>query len=170
MVGLAECYLNFSYAHRIIRFSGYESQRINQEIIEFYQSGMSIREVAKLTNKSFGKVNSILRKAGIELRPNRSISFRRGYKLKGKQNILPPYGFCYFQGKVIPDPREYDNLLVIYRLWQKKQTPNAIMRHLNSKQIPARKASNWNRNSVVLILKRFESGLIVHKGGQLEIR
>jgi len=37
-------------------------------------------------------------------------------RTKGKGNMLPPYGFCYIQGEIAPDPREHGNLLLICKL------------------------------------------------------
>ena len=88
----------------------------------------------------------------------------------GKQRVRPYYGFCYFQGKIVPDPREYDNLLVIHRLWKSGMNPNRIADTLNEKKILGRNAPTWNRNSVVLVLKRFEQGIISIKGDQYELR
>jgi len=115
-------------------------------------------------------VREILIKGGVEFRPKATTSIAEALRDSGKRNIHPYFGFCYFQGKLVPDQCEYVNLNTIYNLWKKGLNPNAIADHLNAKKILPRSASMWNRNSVVNILKRFESGIISLKGGHLEIR
>ena len=110
-----------------------------------------------------------LLKAGIDLRPKEPTPVHQSWREPGKQRIRPYYGFCYFQGKVVPDLREYDNLLVIHRLWQAGANLNRIADTLNAKKIPGRNAPVWNRNSVVLVLKRFKQGIICIKGDQYEL-
>ncbi len=88
----------------------------------------------------------------------------------GKTNIRPPYGFCYFQGQVLPDQNEYENLILICRLWKADTNPNRISDLLNKKKAAPRIAKFWNRNSVVNILTRFEQKQIVLEGGELELR
>jgi hypothetical protein len=115
-------------------------------------------------------IREILTRSGIELRSKSSEPFARARRESGKGNILPYFGFCYFQGKVVPDQREHGHLHTIYNLWKTGLNPNAITDQLNAKKIPPRSASAWNRNSVVNILKRFETGVISLKGGHLELR
>ena len=157
-------------AHRIIEISDAEKQRISETIVEMYRKGHSLPDIAKLLGKAKDTVRTALLKAGIELRPSVALPVHATWRDPGKRNIRPYYGFCYFQGRVAPDPREYDNLLLIHRLWKKGTNPNRIADMLNEKRIPGRSASSWNRNSVVLILKRFEDGIISIKGDQYELR
>jgi len=135
-----------------------------------YKKGLSLPDIAKQTGKAKSTVRAALLKAGIELRPKASLPVQATWREPGKRNIRPYYGFCYFQGRVVPDPREYENLLLIHRLWKQDTNPNRIAEILNAKKIPARSASLWNRNSVVLILERFEIGIISIKGDEYELR
>jgi hypothetical protein len=88
----------------------------------------------------------------------------------GKRNIRPYFGFRYFQGAIVADQNEFEHLLFIHRLWKQGLNPNAIANKLNDKKVSARSASSWNRNSVVLILNRFEEKKIVIKGAKYELR
>jgi hypothetical protein len=45
-----------------------------------------------------------LHKAGVELRENIVQATPRRAS-GGKQDALPYYGFCYFEGRIAPDPR-----------------------------------------------------------------
>lgn len=141
---------------------------ISDKLVNQYRSGLSLTDISKQTGKAVNTIRDILIRAGVELRPNVSAPVSSTWRESWKRNILPYYGFCYFQGRVVKDPREYENLLLIYHLWKSGANPNSIATHLNSKKVPARRASSWNRNSVVNILKRFEDGTIYQKGGELE--
>ena len=170
MVGDFDVLSNTVEVHEIIKFRSLEFQTFSDKIVQLYKNGLSTTDIAKQVGKATSTINSILKKAKIEMRPNRLASFETTRKLVGKRAVRPPYGFCYFQGAVVPDQNEYAHLLLIYNLWKQEVTARNIAKHLNSKNIPPRIASKWSRDSVLLILKRFDSGLIVHKGGQLEIR
>ena len=123
---------------------------------------------------STGRAKSVIQRSlvsmGIELRPNVATPFFRQKKEVGKSNIRPPYGFCYFQGKVVPDQKEYENLMLIYQLWKLGTNPNRIADTLTEKKIKPRLAKSWNRNSIINILNRFENKQIILKGGHLELR
>lgn len=126
-------------------------------------------DISKQTGKAKNTIRDALTRAGIELRPNKILSVTAAKAKKCKSGAPPYYGFCYFQGKLVPDPREYENLLLIHRLWESGVNPNAIATMLNSKKTPARSAKSWNRNSVVKIIERFKHGLIKIKGGNYEL-
>ncbi len=155
--------------HVILSIFCSEVEAISETFVELYKKGLSLSEVAKQTGKCKTMVRSHLLKAGIDLRPKEPTPVHESWREPGKQRIRPYYGFCYFQGKVVPDPREYDNLLVIHRLWRSGTNPNRIADTLNKKKVPGRNSAGWNRNSVVLILKRFEQRIISIKGDQYEL-
>jgi len=154
-------------AHKTIELFSIHQQLISDELIKMYQSGMSLGDLAKQTGIAQTTIRARLIKSGIEMRPKLSIPFEQAQRKTGKRNILPYYGFCYFQGKIVPNPNEYDHLMKIYNLWKMRMNPNAISEHLNSQKIPPRSATSWNRNSIVNILNRFKKKLIVFKDGQL---
>lgn len=149
-----------------------ESERpgISPQFSDLYLKGHSLREIEQQT----GTVKSVVRRrllaSGVKLRSHIAVPFSSKKKFTGKSNIRPPYGFCYFQGQIAPDQKEYGNLLLIYKLWKSNPNSNRISDLLNEKKIPPRTAKHWNRNSVINILNRFENKQIVSKGGQLELR
>ena len=149
-----------------------ESERpgISSQFAELYRKGLSLREIGKQTGKAKSVVRRRLITSGIKLRSHIAAPFSSKKKVPGKTNIRPPYGFCYFQGLIVPDQKEYGNLLLLYKLWKSNTNPNRISELLNEKKIPPRIAKCWNRNSVINIITRFENKLIVSKGDQLELR
>lgn len=82
----------------------------------------------------------------------------------GKTKAPPPFGFCYFQGKLVRNPIEYDALLKIHRQWKLGMNANEITRYLNGKKIKPRKAKEWHNKAVKKIVARFESKKIVIEG------
>jgi hypothetical protein len=156
--------------HEIIKLTPDLTPSLIESITHLYGQGLSISDISRQTGKAKTTVQGILTRAGIELRPNRSAPVTSTWRSLGKRNIRPPYGFCYFQGKVVPDQREYENLLLIHRLWKEGVNPNAIADRLNEKKVPPRSAATWSRNSVVNIIERFKSKTIVIKGDAYELR
>lgn len=158
------------YLAVIIKLPESETQAINSRFAELYKNGYSLRDISKSTGRAKSVIQRSLVSMGIELRPNVSTPFFKQKKETGKSNTQPPYGFCYFQGKVVPDQKEYENLMLIYELWKLETNPNRIADTLTEKKIQPRLAKSWNRNSVINILNRFENKQIILKGGHLELR
>ncbi|MBC7457082.1 MAG: hypothetical protein H7235_02300 [Bdellovibrionaceae bacterium] len=154
----------------MIELSSFDPQVISETYSELYRKGLSLSDISKQTGKSKSVIRRNLARTGIELRSNLAIPISRMKTEGGKTNIRPPYGFCYFQGQVVPDQNEYENLLLIYRLWKADTNPNRVSNRLNEKKVRPRIAKFWNRNSIVNILTRFEQKQTVPKGGQLELR
>ncbi|MFZ3229024.1 MAG: helix-turn-helix domain-containing protein [Pseudobdellovibrio sp.] len=156
--------------HKKIELSSFDRQVISETYSELYCKGLSLSDISKQTGKSKSVIQRSLTRAGIELRSNVAVPISKMKTEGGKTNIRPPYGFCYFRGQIVPDQNEYENLMLIYRLWKANTNPNRISDQLNKKKIAPRIAKYWNRNSVANIITRFEQKQIVFKGGQLELR
>jgi hypothetical protein len=156
--------------HRTIELLEAQRLSISKNLVELYHQGLSLSDLSKQIGLAKSTVRDELVRAGITFRPAASLSVADATTTKGKGNMPPPYGFCYFQGKIVPDPREHGNLLLIRKLWKSEANPNRIANVLNEKKIKPRIASAWNRNSVVNILTRFENGQFKLKGGQIEFR
>ncbi len=156
--------------HKKIELFEYDKQAIIESYAQLYNKGLSLADISKQTGKAKSVIRDNLVRAGVELRDKVAVPISKLKAEKGKTSIRPPYGFCYFQGRIVPDPKEYENLMLIYRLWKLNTNPNRISDTLNEKKIRPRAAKFWNRNSIVNILTRFEQKQIALKGGQLELR
>jgi hypothetical protein len=66
----------------------------------------------------------------------------------------PHYGFAYYMGQLIEEPREQQILALIKRLAGEGMSATGIANHLNIQKMKPRRAKSWHRNSVVRILKR----------------
>ncbi len=156
--------------HVKIELSQADNSRISENMVNLYRKGLSLNDIAKQTGKAKTSVRESLLRNGIQLRPKNSLPFSEALSSLCKGKIRPYYGFCYFQGNVTPDPREFENLQLIHRLWSLGTNPNRIADILNEKRIAARNTFVWNRNSVVNIIKRFENKQIVlTKEGKYEL-
>lgn len=142
------------YYHDTTQFFVLVKGDIFDKVAPLYEQGLSLRDIQTQTGISKTTIRKVLLKAGISLRENRPTSLLKEWKAKGKQSSLPPYGFAYLQGKVVPNPKEFKILLLIQRLWQKGMNANAIATKLNSQRIPSRMGKEWSWNAVKNILDR----------------
>lgn len=126
-----------------------------------------MRDIGKELNISKTKVRSRLIKAGVLLRPKDPTPEEVTRWRICKTKAPPPFGFCYFQGKLVKNPVEYDVLLKIHCQWKEGRDANEITRYLNAKRLKPRKAKAWHNKAIKKILERFESKKIVIEGEEL---
>ncbi|WP_041577901.1 recombinase family protein [Bdellovibrio bacteriovorus] len=148
-----------------------EDPLISQKVIESYQNGQSIADIAKLIGRSKSFVRLRLERAGIEPREKLSQATHVRQIKRGKQGARPYYGFCYLEGEIVKDPREFPTLVLIHERWASKKTTHEIVKELNRKAIPSRKGKSWSWAALQNIVTRFEEGhLKISKGGKYEFR
>jgi hypothetical protein len=70
----------------------------------------------------------------------------------------PPFGFCYFQGEVIKNPKEFPTLLLIQNLWKQGASISSIVRHLDEKGIRSRMGKPWSYNVIKATIRRLKTG------------
>ena len=145
--------------------------RISSELAALYEKGLSLREIAREFGCSKNGVRSSLLKGGHELRDQLSQATAKRGMSGGKQGALPVYGFCYFEGKIVRDPREFPILQIIHNGWKKKLTTHQITQGLTHAELLSRMGKQWSWAAVGNIVARFEQQTIVlHKGGKYEFR
>ena len=143
--------------------------RIIDEAVHFYARGSSLREIARDFGCSKNKIRKTLMKAGVELRENRAQATNRRGLTRGKQGARPYYGFCYFEGEIVKDPREFPTLQLIHRRWKSKKTIHQITLELNGSKLPSRSGKQWSWAAVQNLIARFETKkVILHTGGKYE--
>lgn len=79
---------------------------------------------------------------------------------RGKQGARPYYGFCYFEGEIVKDPREYPTLVLIHDLWREGKAVHVIVKELNNRFLASRTGRRWSWAVVSNIVTRFTSGLV----------
>ena len=171
-IGSERHYLpELSQVHRKTTFSGAERQRVFENLVDLYTNGLSLSDIAKQTGKPKTTIRSLLVKAGVRIRSSVPAPFSSAIRDSAKTNAAPYFGFCFFQGQVIPDPKEFVILQLIHELWKSGINSNRIADQLNAKKIRPRSAQKWNRNSIVKIINRFENkSVILKSGGKYELR
>ncbi len=77
------------------------------EVLSFYKNGLSLRDIENRIGYSKSKVRDILIRAEIPLRKRVEENRRATQGIRAKKNAKPPYGFCYFEGRAVVNPKEY---------------------------------------------------------------
>lgn len=114
-------------------------------------------------------VRKALVKAGVDLHPF-ATKLRAARKYRRKGNVRPIFGFCYFEGKVVPHPKEYPILIGIITRWREGGLINSIVKDLNRRKVKSPRNRIWGWNSVNSIIIKFEKGILVKVGGRYEIK
>lgn len=126
-----------------IEFFNIRSTRIIETIAPLYKQGLSLTDIAAQTGIGRSSIYKSLRANRETLRPQVSVPFDRWRKGNGKTRNKPPYGWCFYQGGIIQDPREYPTVQLIESLWKQGKTVGEIVRELNGKGYRSRMGKDW---------------------------
>lgn len=157
-------------SHDFIQSSFSNSPVLSDKIAELYQKGNSLREISKIVDLSKTKIRDTLLKLKIPIRPTFQETQRATQSRSGKKNVKPPYGFIYFEGRVVRHPKEYPVLLQIIGLWKKGRSLNSIATELNGRRVSSPMGKLWSFNSIDNIIKRIKDGHLVQNGDIYELR
>ena len=119
-----------------------------------YLKGLSISDISKQTGITRSSVYQSLRKNRHVLRPAKSVPFDRWRKGHGKTGNKPPYGWCFYQGELVHDPKEQVVVLLIESLWKQGKTIGEIVRELNGKGYRSRMGRDWGYGVVKGVINR----------------
>ncbi len=134
--------------------------RFSKIVIAEYNKGLSLSEIATKINKSKNFVRSCLLKGGVKLRNRYAEAMTLRKLRRGKQGARPYYGFCYFEGAIVKDPREYSTLVLIHGFWKEGMTNHQIVKELISRGLLSRTGRMWSWAVVHIIVTRFKDGLV----------
>ncbi len=140
--------------HETIKILETTRQEFIQKCISLYHKGHSTPQIAKLLRVGRSTVRDTLVKANVPIR-NQYTNFK---DLASKKNVkmkVAPFGFCYLQGSLVPNPNEHEAFLLIHQLWKSNTPPVQIVKTLNLKKLLTRHAKQWNRASVIRVIERF---------------
>lgn len=147
------------------------SEKDTQEILVKYKSGLSLKDISVLMGSSKSKIRKELLKHEITPRTNKAQATPLRQLKHGRQGALPYFGFCYFQGKIIKDPREYPTLEIIHKYWKQGLSIHQINKELNRVKILSRTNKTWCWAAIKKVVTRFENQTIISsKGDSLELR
>lgn len=145
-----------------IKFFQKRSTQLLDIVGPLYRQGLSISDIEAQTGLKRHSIWKCLRKHRQELRPRNPVPFERWRQGHGKMSARPPFGFCYFQGQVIKDPKEYPTLQLIQSLWKQGTSISSIVRKLDEKGIKTRMKKPWSYNVIKSIIGRLQDGSMDH--------
>ncbi len=129
----------YSPSAKIVRETHLLSERTQPAVI------IELPESERQTGTAKSVVRRRLLTNRVKLRSHIAVSFSSKKEVIGKSYIRPPYGFCYFQGQIVPDQKEYRNLLLIFKLWKSQ-----------AQLLYQSRASNWGRPPIFVDTKKIE--------------
>ena len=153
--------------HDIIELFEKPSSRIYEIIRPLQAQSLSISEISLKTGIKRTAIWDTLKKFEKPVKrsdPSRYARWRKGHQRTGAR---PPYGFSILEGDVVPEPKEYSTLLVIYRLWKQGAERMDILLRLEELGLKSRTGRAWSYGVIRLILERFVSLAIVEVSGKL---
>jgi len=123
----------------------------------FYEQGHSINEIANRLGFPYSTVRDQLLRLGVTLRTNKSVSFSGNPRQTFKNSAPPPYGYCYLEGCLQKDPREYPILQIIEKQRQLGRTPTEIARHLSDRGFTTRIGKPWGQAHVFSLVQKLKT-------------
>lgn len=145
---------NFYYQHDFIALFQNSLEGIFAFCAPLYLQGRSLKEISALTGFPYSTIRTQLVKGGVTLRPNKSVSSTEVLRQRFKNSSPPPYGYCYLDGCLQKDPREYPILQIIEQQRQQNKNPTSIAKYLNGKKLKPRKGKVWKQPTVYYIVQR----------------
>lgn len=142
-----------------IEFFSKKSKSLCEIVGPLYRQGLSISDIADQTGLKRHSIWKALKANKEHLRNQTPVPFERWRQGHGKMNARPPFGYCYFQGEIIRDPKEYPTLLLIRSLWKQGMSISSIVRDLDGKRIQSRMKKPWSYNVIKATIGRFERGI-----------
>lgn len=113
--------IDSTYDDDFIHFSKVLHSGLFQEARQFYESGLSLEQVAGRLKKSKDFIRSTMIAGGVSLRPSIHTPDRKAARNQGRMAGAAPYGFTYLRGQLVVHPDEVENLLFILDLWHQGQ-------------------------------------------------
>ncbi len=148
-----------------IEFFQKDKDSIYDLVAPLYKKGLSITDIADQTGYSRNSIWRSLKSHKQETRPQASVPFDAWRRGAGKMNARPPYGFSFFQGEVIKDPKEYPVFQLIQNLWKQGLSINSIIMKLDERGSKSRMNKTWSYNVIKSIIKRIDDESIDHLVG-----
>lgn len=142
----------------------------DEKIAELYVQGNSLSDIVKVVGVCKSKVKAALLRTNTPIRKPVLGNYKASQFQLGKKSVKPPYGFVYFEGKVVKHPKEYPHLLQIINLWKKGMALNSIAKKMNEQKVPSPLGKKWSFNSIDNIIKRIKNGHLVQNGDNYELR
>jgi len=134
-------------------------KNIFRKCAPLYKKGMSIREIARETGVPKTTVRETLVEKGMALRKFPIGNASADSVPSGRHPGRSPYGYAWLQGELVKDPKEYEVVLRIMKLWNSGCGIPAISNELNGAKVPTRFGGQWRRCVIAAIIKRHKEEL-----------
>lgn len=131
-----------------------------------YLKGNSIATISELTGYPASTIHKCLKSGGLTLRASTKGNFKEKSRQHFKKFGPPPYGYCYLDGLLTKDPKEYAILQIIRQQWTLKKSLVDIANYLNGKKIKTRSQKIWRPPIILKIIKRLEEETLRQEKGR----
>lgn len=148
---------NHIQVHDFIQLSIDELTHLAAKFRPLYAQGHSLKEISAMAGVPYSTLRNQFAKDGVTFRPNKSVSSGDIFRRHFKSSAPPPYGYCYIDGGLQKDPREYPTLQIIEKQWQRGANPTDIAKYLNKLGKPSRTGKIWKQPTVYNIVERLKS-------------
>ncbi len=128
---------------------------------------MSITDIEQQTGLKRTSIWKALKAHDQSLPSKQTVPYARWRKGHKRTGARPPYGFCFLQGELVRDPKEYPTLLLIHNLWTRGSDIMSILSALSDRGLKSRTGKEWSYGVIKSIGQRIESGAIVLQSGKL---
>lgn len=143
-----------AYPHDFIKLILRDVHAFSRECIQHYQNGVSLNEIARIVGRSKARVRRVLHQHGFQTGIKIAEKVYAAWRKTGRTRAQPLFGFTYYMGQLVEEPREQQILILIERLALEGKCATEIANHLNARGMKPRRAKAWHRNSIVKILLR----------------
>lgn len=141
--------------HDIIQVRFKDTHAFSKECVDLYQKGVSLNEIARIVGRSKSKVRRVLHSHGHWTGVKISEGVYASWRKTGRTRAQPHFGYTYYMGQLVEEPREQQILALIRRLAAEGMNITSIANYLNAHGMRPRRAKRWHRNSILKILNRF---------------
>lgn len=115
---------------------------------------MSLREIERVTGIPKSTIRQTLKRKEMTRRRFAPGSESSSDSPKGKPPGAAPYGYGWLEGQLVKDPKEYNVVLEIIKMWQQTFGVRAIAKSLNDARVKSRTGKAWSHCVVRAIISR----------------
>lgn len=142
------------HPHDIIPIFIQKTETVFQRTWPLFQSGMTLKEISLQTGVPKTSIRNAFVKKGVIQDGNPKKTKLARKNAERKTGGVARYGYCWLNGKLVLDPKEYKIVQLILKLSQKGRSVREISNHLNDSDYPTRHGKPWGASAVQSILKQ----------------
>ena len=132
-----------------------------------YEKGLSIAIISDRTGYALSTIHNCLKNGKMTLRSSTKGNLTDKKRQHFKKFGPPPYGYCYLDGQLTKDPREYCVLQIIRQQWALKKSLVDIASYLNGKKLKTRSQKIWRPPILSKIINRLKEDALCQEKGKV---